>query len=87
MAHLSGNDESTVEKDMTYSPSSDNDVEQRQQNPDDSSALRDPEIDESRVVDLPGTGGPDDVGGIEPDSSDQFSQLVENLPDDGTKED
>lgn len=73
MARMSGNDNSTVRKDMRESPSSEAEVQELQENAEESEALGDPGIDEDRVVVLPGTGGPDDVGDIEPDPQDEFS--------------
>lgn len=54
-------------KDTSYSPASGIEAEQRQESPDESSATDDAEIDDDAVNVLPGTGGPDDVGEIEPD--------------------
>jgi hypothetical protein len=53
-----------VSKDRRYSPASDTDTESLQNAHDDSPAFDDPEIDESAVRVLPGTGGPDDEGDI-----------------------
>jgi hypothetical protein len=55
-------------RDMAYSPASDTDTEEKQDQ--DSQALQDPEVADAVQV-LPGTGGPDDVGEIElPESDD-----------------
>ncbi|MET0303189.1 MAG: hypothetical protein ABW040_03975 [Microbacteriaceae bacterium] len=56
-----------TEKDTSYSPASGVEAEQRQKSPDESAATDDAEIDDEAVSVLPGTGGPDDVGEIEPD--------------------
>ena len=61
-----GNTEAeNIEKDKRYSPGSDTDTERLQHDPATSPALDDPEIDQSAVKVLPGTGGPDDEGDIE----------------------
>jgi hypothetical protein len=52
-----------IEKDTAYTPASDTDTEALQQDQD-SAAFDDPEIDESAVNVLPGTGGPDDEGDV-----------------------
>jgi hypothetical protein len=67
MAIQSGNDEETVQKDVTYSPSSDEETAESQENPRSSSHLDDPEVDEGAVISLPGEGGPDDVGEVDVD--------------------
>ena len=67
MATQSGNDENTVEKDMSYSPASGRETEVAQERPGDSAALADDDIDRSAVKSLPGEGGPDDAGDIEVD--------------------
>jgi hypothetical protein len=66
MAIQSGNDEDTVQKDMSYSPASGRETEEAQKNPE-STHLDDPDIDESQVKTLPGEGGPDDVGEVDVD--------------------
>ena len=53
-------------KDVSYSPASGRETEQRQASPD-SAALHDPDIDDDDVNVLPGTGGPDDVGDVDVD--------------------
>jgi hypothetical protein len=61
-----GNTEAeNIEKDKRYSPGSDTDTERLQDDPAGSPAFDDPDIDESAVKVLPGTGGPDDEGDIE----------------------
>jgi len=59
------NDE--LAKATNESPESNTDTEELQENPAGSPALDDPEIDDSRVTTLPGTGGPDDEGDIDMD--------------------
>jgi hypothetical protein len=51
-------------KDMAYSPGSDTDTDELQDEPQESPALDDPDIDADAVKVLPGTGGPDDEGDI-----------------------
>jgi hypothetical protein len=63
-------DDALQRKDRAYSPSSDREAAQRQAQPDESRATDDPEIDDDAVDVLPGTGGPDDVGTVEPDDAD-----------------
>ena len=58
-------DERLTEKDMSYSPSSGRETEERQKSPARSRATDD--VDESEVQVLPGTGGPDDTGAVSPD--------------------
>ncbi|MCU1439503.1 MAG: hypothetical protein JWP85_500 [Rhodoglobus sp.] len=53
-----------IEKDTNYSPASDTDTDRLQDAPAASPALDDPDIDESAVKVLPGTGGPDDEGDV-----------------------
>jgi hypothetical protein len=53
-----------IEKDTNYSPASDTDTDALQDAPAASPALDDPDIDESAVKVLPGTGGPDDEGDV-----------------------
>jgi len=59
------NDE--LAKATNESPESNTDTEELQKNAAGSPALDDPEIDDSRVTTLPGTGGPDDEGDIDMD--------------------
>ena len=56
--------------DTVYSPSSESETADRQKHHDSSEATSDPEIDESQIGALPGTGGPDDGGDIEVDPAD-----------------
>lgn len=50
--------------DTNYSPASDTDTQRLQDAPADSPAFDDPDIDQSAVKVLPGTGGPDDEGDV-----------------------
>ncbi|MFB2555330.1 hypothetical protein [Herbiconiux liangxiaofengii] len=59
------NDNDLTRKDMTYSPSSGRETDELQHDAAGSQALDDPDIDQSRITSLPGTGGPDDVGEID----------------------
>lgn len=59
-----------IVKDTNNSPSSDRTTEELQESSADSPAFDDPDIDESAVKALPGTGGPDDEGDIEVDPAD-----------------
>lgn len=77
MAVQSGNDEGTVEKDMSYSPSSGRETERAQADPTDSKALDDDDIDQDAVKSLPGEGGPDDVGDVEVDVEEIRSRIAE----------
>ena len=52
-------------QDIAYSPASDTDTHELQDEQPGSPALDDPEIDADAVQVLPGTGGPDDEGDIE----------------------
>lgn len=57
-----------VRKDMTYSPASETETQQKQ-----ADALPeaiDDDIDEDAVRAVPGTGGPDDVGDVDVDAED-----------------
>lgn len=67
MAVQSGNDDDTVRKDVSYSPSSGRETERAQDQPSSSSHLDDPDIDDEAVNSLPGAGGPDDAGDIDVD--------------------
>lgn len=51
-----------VRKDMRYSPGSDSEIQEKQDEPAESA---DPDIDDEQIVTLPGTGGPDDVGEVQ----------------------
>ncbi len=62
-----GGDDEQVRRDTSYSPASDKETEQRQQDPAESAATDDAAIDENDVKVLPGTGGPDDTGDVEVD--------------------
>jgi len=56
--------------DTDYSPSSERDVEELQDDQADSPALDDSDIDRGDVRLLPGTGAPDDTGQVNVDSDD-----------------
>ena len=60
-------EQQVVEKDTNNSPLSDVSTKELQDSATTSPALADPEIDQSNVHALPGTGGPDDEGDIEVD--------------------
>lgn len=66
--HPSEND--PIERDTVYSPSSDAETRERQEDPRESAATNDPDIDDESVKVLPGTGGPDDTGDVEVDPED-----------------
>nr|WP_315267397.1 hypothetical protein [Microbacterium lemovicicum] len=57
-----------VRKDMAYSPGSETETEQKQDDPLPDSI--DDDIDTSQINAVPGTGGPDDVGDVEVDPAD-----------------
>lgn len=56
-------DAEQVRKDVSYSPGSGRETEQRQRSPRHSAATRD--VDQDAVETLPGTGGPDDTGAVD----------------------
>ena len=58
----------TVRKDMAYSPSSEAETQQKQDDPLPSTI--DGDIDTDGVRAVPGTGGPDDVGDVEVEPDD-----------------
>jgi hypothetical protein len=58
-----------LEKDMSYSPASDNDDEALQETPVVDSPAVDSDMESVDINVLPGTGGPDDDGDIEVDPS------------------
>lgn len=63
-----GADEQT-ERDTAYSPASERETEELQQDPGESEAL-DQDVDDDQVQTLPGTGGPGDVGATRPTQDD-----------------
>jgi len=77
--HPSEND--SVERDTVYSPSSNAETRERQEDPRESPATSDPDINDENVKVLPGTGGPDDSGDVEvnPDDID-----FDEIRDDGS---
>jgi hypothetical protein len=58
----------SVRKDMTYSPSSEAETQQKQDDPLPSTI--DSDIDPDGVRAVPGTGGPDDVGDVDVEPED-----------------
>jgi hypothetical protein len=76
------NHNKNLEKDMSYSPASDAETEQLQETT--VPAARDADVDYDQVEVLPGTGGPDDVGDVEFDESDE-SQFRKEIGGDGTR--
>ena len=65
--HLSS--EQDLKKDTSYGPSSERDDEALQEERVTDSAAVDSDMDSAEILDLPGTGGPDDDGDIEVDPS------------------
>jgi hypothetical protein len=59
-------DDELTRRDMSYSPGSDRETHELQRDPGDSPATDDEDLDESRIGNLPGTGGPDDTGDLIP---------------------
>ncbi|MCR2825292.1 hypothetical protein [Microbacterium sp. zg.Y909] len=57
-----------VRKDMTYSPASETETQQKQDDP--LPSALDDDIDADAINVAPGTGGPDDVGDVEVDPAD-----------------
>jgi len=57
-----------VRKDMSYSPSSEDETREKQEDP--LPAGIDDDIDTDQIRAVPGTGGPDDTGDIEVDPAD-----------------
>ncbi|MCR2825328.1 hypothetical protein [Microbacterium sp. zg.Y909] len=57
-----------VRKDMTYSPASGTETQQKQDDP--LPSALDDDIDTDAINVAPGTGGPDDVGDVEVDPAD-----------------
>lgn len=59
-------DERNIERQTSYSPSSERETEVRQhESPKGDEALNDPDIDKAAVKAGPGEGGPDDAGDVE----------------------
>ncbi len=67
-AETAHSEDSDVRKDTAYSPGSESETQQKQDEV--VSPEVDDSIDESKVQVAPGTGGPDDVGEIEVDPED-----------------
>ena len=57
-----------IRKDMSYSPASETETEQKQDDP--LPDTIDDDIDPDQINAVPGTGGPDDVGDVEVDPDD-----------------
>jgi hypothetical protein len=71
LAHDTGLPEhEQLDRDTSYSPSSEDDMEPLQRHPRQSEALDDPDIDPDDVQVLPGAGGPDDQGDVDVDPRD-----------------
>lgn len=71
LAHDTGLPErEQLNRDTSYSPASEDDMEPLQRHPGQSEALGDPDIDAANVEVLPGTGGPDDEGDVDVDPKD-----------------
>ncbi|SMQ71433.1 hypothetical protein SAMN06295943_2349 [Agreia sp. VKM Ac-1783] len=75
--HLSS--EEDLEKDTSYSPSSERDDEVLENEAVTDSDAVDADLDASEILVLPGTGGPDDVGDIEVDPS-EFNLSGDSIP-------
>jgi hypothetical protein len=68
-----------LEKDMSYSPSSERDDDVLEEEAVTDSDAVDGDMDSSEILVLPGTGGPDDVGDIEVDPS-EFNLSGDSIP-------
>ena len=75
--HLSA--EQDLEKDTSYSPSSERDDDVLENEAVTDSDAVDADMDSSEILVLPGTGGPDDVGDIEVDPS-EFNLSGDSIP-------
>ncbi|WP_022882884.1 hypothetical protein [Gryllotalpicola ginsengisoli] len=58
-------DDELTDRDTEYSPASERETQELQDEPVDDSAATD-DIEASRIANLPGTGGPDDTGDVMP---------------------
>ncbi|TPW77484.1 hypothetical protein [Schumannella soli] len=80
-------DERLTEKDMSYSPASDSEVEQMQG--EDASSANDTAastgIDDDAIVTRPGTGGPDDAGDVDVDDEAIREQIASRDADPGDR--
>lgn len=65
MSDTTNSDDEQVKRDTSYSPSSEREMQARDDEPQGTVALEDDDINPDDVKILPGTGGPDDVGDIE----------------------
>ena len=63
-------EDEAIERDTTYSPASETETRERQEDPATSAATADPDINDDEVKVLPGTGGPDDTGDVDVDPDD-----------------
>jgi hypothetical protein len=70
MSNTKNSDDEQVKRDTAYSPSSDREMQAREDAPLASAALDDDDINPHNVNVLPGTGGPDDPGDVELDEDD-----------------
>ncbi|MDN4642049.1 hypothetical protein QCD70_17520 [Agreia sp. PsM10] len=71
--------EEDLEKDTSYSPSSEHDDDVLENEAVTDSDAVDADMDSSEILVLPGTGGPDDVGDIEVDPS-EFNLSGDSIP-------
>jgi len=71
--------EEDLEKDTSYSPSSERDDDVLENEAVTDSDAVDADMDSSEILVLPGTGGPDDVGDIEVDPS-EFNLSGDSIP-------
>lgn len=71
--------EEDLEKDTSYSPSSERDDDVLENESVTDSDGVDSDMDSSEILVLPGTGGPDDVGDIEVDPS-EFNLSGDSIP-------
>ena len=71
--------EHDLEKDTSYSPSSERDDDVLENEAVTDSDAVDADMDSSEILVLPGTGGPDDVGDIEVDPS-EFNLSGDSIP-------
>lgn len=67
-SHSDASESDIVRKDMSYSPASETETQQKQRDPLPETLDDDIDPDDVRVV--PGTGGPDDAGDVEVDPDD-----------------
>ncbi|MGO4691264.1 hypothetical protein [Glaciibacter sp. 2TAF33] len=70
MSDTTNSDAEQVRRDTAYSPSSEREMQARDDEPQGSAALDDEDINPDDVNVLPGTGGPDDTGDVDVDEDD-----------------